>query len=244
MVSSIVPGATSAQTLGVDQRFARPAPQAQRRDEASAQGDRVELSGAAIAAARESVRAGIAHVQEALALGHEAQAMLVQVQAAAKSGSQADLDAALSAFAKRLEAAMARGASLVSGGQVSVQAEPGSAPVTIDGVDLRVKAEPAADDVISVSSNASAADPALPAAVQKSMEKLQDAMGRLLDSVRALEAHQGFLGAVEGATNVRGDLDADTARLMALQVRQGLEAVGSAPIANVEPQAVLSLFRA
>lgn len=243
MVSSIVPGATSAQTLGVDQRFARGAPQAQRREDATGQGDRVELSGAAIAGARESVRAGIAQIQEALALGHEAQAMLVQVQTAAKSGSQADLDSALSAFAQRLEAAMARGASLVSGGQVSVQAEPGSAPVTIDGVDLSLKAEPTADDVISVSSDASATDLALPSAVQKSMEKLQDAMGRLLDSVRALEAHQGFLGAAEGAANVRGDLDADTARLLALQVRQGLEAIGSAPIANVEPQAVLSLFR-
>ena len=33
------------------------------------------------------------------------------------------------------------------------------------------------------------------------------------------------------------------ARLLALQVRQGLESAG-APIANVEPQAVLSLFRA
>jgi hypothetical protein len=243
MVSSIVPGAANTQTLGVEQRFARSAPLAQRRDEA-AQGDRVELSGASIAASRESVRSGIATIQEALALGHEAQAMLVQVQAAAKSGSQADLQSALSSFAQRLEAAMARGANLVAGGQVSVQAEPGSAPVTIDGVDLRVKAEPTADDVISVASDASANDPALPAAVQKSMEKLQDAMGRLLDSVRALEAHQGFLGAAEGAANVRGDLDADTARLLALQVRQGLEAVGSAPIANVEPQAVLSLFRA
>ena len=38
--------------------------------------------------------------------------------------------------------------------------------------------------------------------------------------------------------------DADSARLMALQVRQGLESVGTAAIANVEPQAVLSLFRA
>lgn len=244
MVSSIVPSAVSTQTLGVDQRFARGARQAQRRDEAAAQGDRVELSGAALASARESVRNGIAQIQEALALGHEAQAMLVQVQAAAKSGSQADLQAALSSFADRLEAAMARGASLISGGQLSVQAEPGSAPVTIDGVDLSVKAEPTADDVIGVSSNASVTDEALPATVQKSMEKLQDAMGRLLDSVRALEAHQGFLGAVEGAANVRSDLDADTARLMALQVRQGLEAAGAAPIANVEPQAVLSLFRA
>ena len=68
-------------------------------------------------------------------------------------------------------------------------------------------------------------------------------MTRLLDSVRALEAHQGFLGAAEAA-NVRGDLDADTARLLALQVRQGLEKTGGVAIANAEPQAVLALFKA
>jgi hypothetical protein len=242
MVSSIVPGTTGAGALGVDQRFTRPTPLAPRRDDA-VQGDRVELSGAAIASSRESVRNGIVQVQEALALGHEAQAMLVQVQAAAKSGSQADLSAALSAFAQRLEAAMARGAKLVAGEQIQVQAEPGGAPVVIDGVDLTLKADPSDLDVIGVSTAAQANDPALPQTVQRSMEKLQEAMTRLLESVRALEAHQGFLGAVEGAANVRGDLDADSARLMALQVRQGLEAVGAPAIANVEPQAVLSLFR-
>lgn len=243
MVSSIMPGATGANALGVDQRMARANGAAPQRREMPTQGDSVELSGATLASSRESVRAGLAHVQEALALGHEAQAMLVQVQAAAKSGSQADLDAALSAFAERLEAAISRGATLVAGGSVSVQAEPGAAPVTIDGVDLRLKAEPSADDVMAVSSEAEVADAELPQAVQRSMEKLQDAMTRLLDSVRALEAHQGFLGAAEAAS-VRSDLDADSARLLALQVRQGLEKAGGMAIANAEPQAVLTLFRA
>jgi len=80
--------------------------------------------------------------------------------------------------------------------------------------------------------------------VQRSLEKLQEEMSRLLEQVRALEAHQGFLGAAESAAAVRGDLNADTARLLALQVRQGLQAAGAPSIANVEPQAVLSLFRA
>lgn len=243
MVSSIVPGAAGASALGVDQRFARSAPLPQRRDDA-VQGDRVELSGASIAAARASVRDGIAQVQEALAVGHEAQAMLVKVQGAARGGSQADLAEALSSFAQRLEAALDRGAKIVAGEALTVQAEPGAAPVMIDGVDLRLKDDPSADDVISIPAEADAADPGLPAAAQKSLEKLQEAMSRLLESVRALEAHQGFLGAAETAAGVRSDLDADTARLLALQVRQGLEAAGSAPIANVEPQAVLSLFRA
>ena len=65
-----------------------------------------------------------------------------------------------------------------------------------------------------------------------------------LAAVRGLEAHQGFLGAAENSVaGVRRDLDADSARLLALQVRQGLEGAGPSPIANVEPQAVLALFR-
>jgi hypothetical protein len=243
MVSSIVPGATSANALGVEPRYARNAPTAQRRDETAA-GDRVELSGASIAAARESVRDGISQIQEALALGHEAQSMLVQIQAAARNGSQDDLNAALNSFAERLQAAIDRGARLVSGDDINVQAEPGGAAVVIEGADLRLKAEAEFDDILSISADASVEDPGLPQAVQKSLEKLQEAMTRLLESVRALEAHQGFLGAAESAAGVRSDLDADTARLLALQVRQGLEAAGASPIANVEPQAVLSLFRA
>ena len=165
--------------------------------------------------------------------------MLLKAQAVARGeGNQADLDAALSNFTQRLEAALERGGRVAAGEQLAVQAEPGSAPVLIEGADLRLGGE-----VIAISANASAADPALPNAVQRSLDNLQDAMSRLLESVRALEAHQGFLGAVEGA-GVRADIDTDAARLLALQVRQGLEAAGAAPIANVEPQAVLSLFRA
>ncbi len=243
MVSSITPGAAGATSLGVDQRLARGNVTPQSRGASAAAGDSVELSRASITSARDSVRNGIAQVQEALALGHEAQAMLVQINAAAKLGSQDDLQSALSAFAERLEAAIARGATLVTGGQVNVQAEPGAAPLAISGVDLQLKAEPGDDDVLSVSTEAQASDPALPQAVLKSLEKLQEAMTRLLDSVRSLEAHQGFLGAAEAA-NIRGDLDADTARLMALQVRQGLEKSGGVAIANAEPQAVLALFKA
>jgi hypothetical protein len=188
MVSSIVPGTAGAGALGVDQRFNRNNVQhPQQRDEA-ARGDRVELSGAAIAAARESVRSGVAQVREALALGHEAQAMLVQVQAAARSGSQADLESALSAFTQRIEAALGRGASVVAGEAVSVQAEPGGAPVVISGVDLRLKADPGASDVISVPARARADDPTLPAAVLRSLDKLQDAMNRLLESARAFNS--------------------------------------------------------
>lgn len=234
MVSSIVPGATSANALGVDTRFSRAA-QPQRREDA-VQGDQVELSAAAISSARESVRAGMAQVHEALAAGHDAQAMLVKLQSLAKSGDQAALTDALKSFSERVEAAINRGASVLSGEDVTVQAEPGGAPVTIPGVDLRLDG-----GVILVSADAQA-NASLGQAAQKSLENLQEAMGRLVDSARALEAHQGFLAAAEAGA--RGDFDADGARLLALQVRQGLEAADGVAIANAEPQAVLSLFRA
>jgi hypothetical protein len=234
MVSSIVPGANNAHTLGVDTRFPRTA-QTQRNDTAT-QGDTVELSSAAIADARESIRAGMSQVHEALAAGHDAQAMLVKIQAMAKNGDEAGLTDAIAAFGQRIDAAIGRGAVVLAGQDVSVQAEPGAGAVTISGVDLRL-----GGDVLALGADA-LADESTVQTAQKAMENLQEAMGRLVDSARALEAHQGFLGAAEAGA--RGDFDADGARLLALQIRQGLEGIGSVSIANAEPQAVLSLFRA
>lgn len=244
MVSSILPGATGAGALGVETRFTRGAAPAPRREDAAPAGDRVEISAQSWSAARASVRDGLAQVHLALAVGHDAQGMLLKVQELARTGaSQEDLDAVLSAFTSRLEMAIAQGGRILAGEDVTVEAEPGGAPVSVAGVDLRLKDAPGWGDVIAVPADADAANPAaLGRAAQKSLDALQGAMERLLEAARALEAHQGFLGAMEGVGGVRGDLDADGARLMALQVRQGLEAAG-APIANVEPQAVLSLFR-
>ncbi len=245
MVTSILPGATGVGALGADNPFSRgPALNPRSNEDARAR-DRVELSGGALAAVRESVRAGMEQAHSALAIGHDAQSLLVNLQALLRSGgSQAEADALLSAFAKRVEDAVAQGNVLSAGEDVQVQAEPGAAPLTISGVDLRLKDDPGGEDVMTVARDARLDDPALPKTLQQSLEALQGAMARLLDTVRALEAHQGFLGAVENSVaGVRHDLNADSARLLALQVRQGLESAGPSPIANVEPQAVLALFR-
>jgi len=240
MVTSIHPGAAGVSSLGVDSRYAKP--QAQHQREGAAQtGDRVEISSASLKAARDSVREGLAQVHTALALGQDAQAVLVKAQELSRSGgqaAQAELSALLSGFAERVESAIAGGARVAAGETVQVQAEPGAAPVEVAGVDLRLGGEG-----ILLGPDASVTDASLPEAAQRSLENLQDAMGRLLDSARALEAHQGFIGAAQGAGQIRHDLDADGARLLALQVRQGLEAAGGVAIANAEPQAVLSLFR-
>lgn len=245
MVSSILPGATGAGALGVDTRFSRTTPLKREDGAATAQaGDRVELSSATWSSARASVRSGLEQVHLALAIGHEAQGTLLKVQELARNGgSQAELDAILTSFTQRLQAAIDQGAKLVAGEDVTIDAEPGGAPVVVAGVDLRLKDEPGWNDVMAVPAEADADSPAaLARAAQKSLDTLQGAMERLLEAARALEAHQGFLGALEGAAGVRTDLDADGARLTALQVRQGLQA-SNAAIANVEPQAVLTLFR-
>ncbi|MBL8537733.1 MAG: hypothetical protein JNM59_10060 [Hyphomonadaceae bacterium] len=235
MVSSIVPGSNGAAALSQDARQVRHAPSSTRRDDVQT-ADQVELSGV-----RDSVRDGLMQIHHALAIGHDAQSTLVKAQGLARSGgaqAQDQLAELLSAFAARLDAAIADGARLPAGEDIAVQAEAGASPVIVSGVDLRPGGA-----AFSIDAGAKADDPAFEAGVQRSLEALQDAMSRLLDSARALEAHQGFVNTA-GAASVRHDLDADGARLLALQVRQGLEKTSAAAIANVEPQAVLSLFRA
>lgn len=245
MVSSITPGATGANALGVDTRYARPQSQTTTLKRDDVQSDRVELSASGLSAARESVRAGLTQLHQALVAGQDAQSMLLQAQDIARGeGDTGQLDGLLAGYAKRVDSAVSGGANMLAGGDVTVQAEPGSSPVTIPGLDLRLKAEPSDTDVIKVSADAKADDADLLQKTQQSLEALQAQMERLLETARSLEAHQGVLGAAEGATSsVRHDLDADGARLMALQVRQGLAAVQTDAIANVEPQAVLALFR-
>lgn len=247
MVSSIIPGATGAATLGVDPRYTRSAPQTPQREEnAPAGGDRVEIGASSWLAARESVRDGLSKIQDAVSVGRAAQTHLTRLRDAAAEGDGVGFEAALGELVALIDDAVARGGGLLAGGDLAVQAEPGAAPVLVRGVDLRLKEEPSADEAIAVRRGAQLSDgaPQLVADAQKSLDTLQAALERLSEAVRALEAHQGFLGAVEGASAVRQDLDADTARLLALQVRQGLDAANGASIANVEPQAVLSLFRA
>jgi hypothetical protein len=238
MVSSIVTGTTSANPLGVDGRYPRAATgAAQSRDGAAVSNDRVQVSDAAAwAASRDSVANGLSQLDLAMAAGREAQTMLMSAQSAT---SQDDLDALMQNYQSDTASAVAGGAVLVGGNDISVQAEPGAPPLTVAGANLELGAD---DSVIQLGS-AQVGDPALQQNVQTSLDQVQAMMQRYSDAARGLEAHQGFLGAVDqSGAAVSNDLDADGARLLALQVRQGLQGAGA--IANVEPQAVLSLFRA
>ncbi|MBY0563449.1 MAG: hypothetical protein K2P58_04600 [Hyphomonadaceae bacterium] len=239
MVSSVNPSA-SVNVRGVDLRpQERPASQPLSGGQSPA--DRVDAA-TTLNAARESVRNGISQLHQALALGHDAQATLVRAQSLVRDGAggQAQLSSVLADYQSRLDTQLAQGARVAIGEDVLIDAEPGASALAIGGVDLRLGGA-----VIEVGVDARIDAPGLGEALQRSMDRLQEAMSRLLDSARALEAHQGFLSAAVGASaSVRHDLDADGARLLALQARQGLEAVRDMSIANVEPQAVLAHFRA
>src|SRR5215468_9322482 len=94
MVSSIVPGTTSAGALGVDARYNRQqSANSQANDAPTGASDRVDMSGpAAWAAARESVSGGLSQLEAAMSAGRDAQNMLLAAQSVS---SQADLDALL-----------------------------------------------------------------------------------------------------------------------------------------------------
>lgn len=242
MVSHILPGSSAgANALGVEQRLGRgPTQGGTISEDKSAQRDRVEISApAALAAARESVANGLTQVQQALQVARDGQTMLTKVQGLAgdASASQADLAQALAEFAKSFQAA-AHANALIKGHDISVNADPESPPLTIRGADLSL-----GGDVIGVQDDASIADSALAGAAQDGLDRLGAVIEHLGEASSALQAHQGFLGAAQNAVSGVTDLNADSARLLALQVRQGLEASGRA-IANIEPQAVLALFRA
>jgi|GEM_PF-1431704 len=241
MVSSIVPGATGANTLNVDPRYARAATQSgPQNDPATVSNDRVQVSDAAAwAASRDSVANGLAQLDMAMAAGRDAQTMLLNAQSAT---SQSGLDTLLQNYQSDISNAVSGGAVLAGGGAISVQAEPGAAALTIAGANLGLSGD---NRLINLGASPALSDPAFQENVQSSLDQVQAMLQRYSDASRGLGAHQGFLGAVDQTNaNVRTDLDADGARLLALQVRQGLQAAGAGAIANAEPQAVLSLFKA
>ena len=243
MVSSIVPGATGLGSLGVDARLTRQTAPAQSNNADAAKTDRVDVGRGLLGrGARKRAQRALPGASGARRRP-EAQSMLAQAQALARSGgAQQDLDALMRNYAERLEAILGQGGGVATGQNIAIHAEPDAAPLIVQGADMRLKAEPGEADVLAFSSQAKITDADLNQALQRSFERLQTAMDKLFASARGLEAHQGFLNAAEAANAANADLDADSARLTALQVAQGL--AGRGAIANVEPQAVLTLFKA
>ncbi|MET0183322.1 MAG: hypothetical protein ABW199_10590, partial [Caulobacterales bacterium] len=227
-------GGISSGALGIDTRVtARPQLTLPQRAAANTN-DSAEVSGAAStwSASRESIDDGLAALDLALAAGREALTRLNQIGERARNDQNAQVE--IDAYVSGLNAAQS---GLLFGDDLSVAAEPGAQALTIEGADFRIGGR------ISVPADASSISPAdLAKAAQDGAAALQEHLTRLENASRELQAHSGFVSAAESAIGARSDLSADGARLLALQVRQGLDQSGLA-IANAQPQAVLSLFR-
>lgn len=232
MVTSITSGGPGAGALGVDTRVAT-RPQLTLPQRAPKTDDAANVSEAAAnwSAARESVDDGVAALDLALAAGRDALARLNEIGERARNSQ--DAQAAVDAYVEGLDSS---GASLLFGDDLAVFAEPGAPALNIEGADIRL------GGLVSVPRDASSIAPAdLAKAAQDGAAIVQANLTRLEAAARELDAHAGFVGAAAGAVGAR-DLNADGARLLALQVRQGLDQSGIA-IANAQPQAVLSLFK-
>lgn len=244
-------GAAGLSSLGVDPRN-RPTLSLLNMQSDAATSDSVNLSDSALwSAAAASVREGLSQLNKVIEAGENAERLLRDLQDATKaynedpSSGRGEIDELLASLQGAADDAEANGVRIVRGQSLSVTAEPGAAPITIPGIDLQVRNAPNRDDLIQVSSSGSIDGVELERQVKASLENLRAQLGRLSEARAGLDQHFGLLGAAEGAVSagVQTDLDADSARLLALQVRQGLDSAG-ASIVNVEPQAVLSLFRA
>ncbi len=234
MVSTVTPnggpnGGLSVQVSNLEARAPRTQLSLPQKPLGDAASSSISDTQAAWRAARQSVDQGLDALDLALGAGRDALALLNRIGEKARAGEDAQDD--IAAYDTLLRTS---GAGLLLGEDLIVSAEPGGAAIVIAGLDARAGA--------AVSLPAQGAEADLARAAQDGAVLLQAHLTRLEGAARGLDSHAGLLAAAErGASGVRLDVDADAARLMALQVRQGLEAGGA--IISAEPQAVLSLFR-
>ncbi|HEY2709845.1 MAG TPA: hypothetical protein VGI95_17480 [Caulobacteraceae bacterium] len=151
----------------------------------------------------------------------------------------------LAAIQKAVAAAGVGGVNLVDG---SVSGSANVSAATLTGANLSL-----GGPLINVEADASLSDPAdagsIAAQLGTALDNVGKAVGQFSAQSQAIETHltlvaQASLAASSGASSgVNGGLDADGARLAALQVQQQLSLTSSS-IANQGPNAILSLFQA
>ena len=185
--------------------------------------------------ARDAARSGQATLALSAAAARQLAGRLDEIAAAARDGRAEDA-ASLSAEAKdQVAVAIQAGATLV-GGQ-SLRLELGGQPLVIDGADLQFEAPPR-----GLLSAPGIADTLASAATQAAAQA-RDLATQWDKAAQRVSAHEGVLAAADKlGQGAARDLDADGARLMALQVRQSMADSGLA-IANSDPQAILALFK-
>ena len=207
-----------------------------------------------VADARDGIDHAIAVAREARGILHDARDVALRAADpatpdAARAAQDVAFRGALQKFSQIIESAIGQGAPLLAGDALSVHADPDSgAAYDVAGLDLRLQGEASGDATIQLTKNASVADRdgagAAARAADQSLARLDAGLRRLDVESGRLGQHDRLLGALDASlrANVKTDFDADGARLLALQVRQDLSQATS-PIANVKPNAVLSLFR-
>jgi flagellin len=256
MVSSVQPATTFIPPTSVAKTIAQlgandsgaPAPR----------GDTVAFTGTDINGARLAIAGASTALDVGLAAGREAAGVLSQMRdlarAAVNGGAgpsagigDAQFKALLQRYSQIIDNAIAGGADILSGKALTLQVDPDTPPVTVQGYDMRLKNEPGTEDVLRLSTSSSLADDgsAISAArdADASLARLDTALSRLSGASQKLAAHDGFLATLDGATAklVDPEINGESARLIALQVRQTL-AGANAAIANSGPGSLLSLF--
>lgn len=225
------------------------------RNTASTQTDRIDAPyRGEVAGSQTALDDATAKLDLALAIGRQAAGLLTKLRDAARSAigggdtekasANANFTALLKQYSDAVNGAI-DGADLLAGESLTVSLDPEAAPVTVQGYDLRLKNQPGAEDVLKLSAGTDLSDPAAVARdADASLARLDTALGRLSGASQRLGSHASFLSALDSAVgaNVVADLDAEGARLTALQVRQTLTGFNAA-IANSAPSNLLTLFR-
>jgi hypothetical protein len=187
--------------------------------------------------AREAARSGLASLSVSAAAGREASALLDQIAAAAEAGRGDEVASLVERLRIGVQSAISGGANLLSGQALRIDGEGGGA--TVEGLDLRFVPPP--EGALETAEGARAVG----AAASQVARDARSFVSQWEGAYRRLSAHEGVLAAAAkfGEGLIAQDLDADGARLMALQVRQGLAEANGLAIANSDPSSILALFK-
>jgi flagellin len=214
-----------------------------------------------VAASREDVAAARSALDLFIGVARAARSLLLEArdlalraadpgtQDAARTAQDVPFKALVQELAQLVDGAIGKGAAALAGVPVPVDADPDAAQdLEIPGLDLRLKAKIGDDEGLrlTTSSTLSTREDAEAAAraADESIARIDAGLRRIETGALRLNGHHKLLSALDSAlgSSVRVDLDADAARLIALQVRQDLSR-STSPLANAAPSAVLALFR-
>jgi flagellin len=219
----------------------------------------IDLSGSS--SATTGVSAGLASAASiadaAVSAGTAIEGLLAQMRQDAVTASNPSLDddsraalntgfkSSLAQIQKAIAAAGVDGVNLLDG---STDGAANIATATLTGVNLSL-----GGPLIGVGADASLSDPSTASALASQLGSAIDNVGKAVDQIstqgQAIESHFSVVAqaglalspGVAGAVNT--GLDADGARLAALQVQQQLSLTPSG-VGNQSPNAILSLFQA